>query len=430
MKRWIRFGTTLGLIGGTLAGSLLAFSLRVLALTEAQILEKLAPVPVFTITDEKGAPLVRTVPLREGQRSAAGNARDVAVAGVFINREDAEAFYENLRKASPEVAEGLKLIPVSLGDIYQSARKAREEKSNLVYDFVADESQVQQALVLVNRQLRAEGKPPLEKFNGVPLFAARGGQKGGYLTLEQDGETVIPFFFRKEALQPMIDRFKQDKPELANTVKIQVLDLEGVISTFRSTQKKPNPQRDRQLNLIALIPAQDISSRPVYKDDKQATNQLAPNEGIANTSQLAEAKRLNRKAAELHQQERYSEAEILYLEALAIRREQLGDNHPNTAQSISNLASLYYHQGRYSEAESLHKQALTIRREQLGYDHPDTAISLNQLALLYKSQGRYGEAESLYLQALGILEKHLGVQHPTTVIVRHNLQMLRNRRGE
>lgn len=257
MKRWIRLGTTLGLVGSTLAGSLLALSARVLALTEAQILEKLAPVPVFTITDEEGAPLVRTVPLREEQQRAAGNVREVAVAGVFIKREDAEAFYARLRKDAPDVAKGLKVVPVSLADVYESAKKAREDESNLIFDFVPEESQIQLALTLVNQELRAAGKKPLTAFNAVPLFAARGGKNGGYLTVESEGKTVIPFFFSKEELQPMIDRFKQDKPELANTVKVEVLDLEGVIATLRATPEKPDPQRDAQLNMIFLIPPQD-----------------------------------------------------------------------------------------------------------------------------------------------------------------------------
>ena len=51
----------------------------VLALPQEQILQKLGPVPVFTITDSKGAPLVASVP----------NAKNkAAVAGVFINQEE------------------------------------------------------------------------------------------------------------------------------------------------------------------------------------------------------------------------------------------------------------------------------------------------------------------------------------------------------
>src|SRR6516164_9748661 len=57
-------------------------------------------------------------------------------------------------------------------------------------------------------------------------------------------------------------------------------------------------------------------------------------------------------------------------------------------------------QGRYTEAEPLYQQALAIREKALGQDHPDVAASLNNLAVLYYSEGRYAEAEPLYKRAL------------------------------
>ncbi|MCZ8117484.1 MAG: CHAT domain-containing protein [Microcystis sp. LE18-22.4A] len=130
---------------------------------------------------------------------------------------------------------------------------------------------------------------------------------------------------------------------------------------------------------------------------------------------------LNNLALLYQSQGRYSEAEPRHKEALAIFKKQLGDNHPLTATSLDNLASLYDSQGRYSEAEPLYKQALTIRKQQLGDNHPDTAISLNNLAGLYTVQGRYSEAEPLYKQALAIHKQQLGDNHPLTAASLNNL---------
>ncbi|NJM99279.1 MAG: tetratricopeptide repeat protein, partial [Phormidesmis sp. RL_2_1] len=52
----------------------------------------------------------------------------------------------------------------------------------------------------------------------------------------------------------------------------------------------------------------------------------------------------------------------------------------------NNLAELYRSQGRYGEAEPLFVEALAIRKTELGDRHPDTATSLNNLAGLYRSQ--------------------------------------------
>ncbi|MEH2316744.1 tetratricopeptide repeat protein, partial [Nostoc sp.] len=62
-----------------------------------------------------------------------------------------------------------------------------------------------------------------------------------------------------------------------------------------------------------------------------------------------------------------------------------------------------------------------------GEEHPDVALSLNNLAALYDSQGRYSEAEPLYMQALDILERRLSANHPNTVAVGKNLANLRDR---
>jgi tetratricopeptide (TPR) repeat protein len=106
----------------------------------------------------------------------------------------------------------------------------------------------------------------------------------------------------------------------------------------------------------------------------------------------------------------------------------LGASHPDTAQSLSNLGSLYYKIGQSDRAESLYLRSLTIREQQLGMDHLQTAASLNNLALLYESMQRYSEAEQLYRRSIAIREAKLGAEHSTTKKVRRNFeQFLRQR---
>ncbi|NEO96258.1 MAG: tetratricopeptide repeat protein [Moorea sp. SIO3G5] len=89
--------------------------------------------------------------------------------------------------------------------------------------------------------------------------------------------------------------------------------------------------------------------------------------------------------------------------------------------SLNNLALLYYNQGRYSDAEPLYLQALDLMKQLLGQNHPLVATSLNNLAGLYDNQGRYSEAEPLYRQALEIAVQQLGEDHPNTQIISDNL---------
>jgi CHAT domain-containing protein len=108
-----------------------------------------------------------------------------------------------------------------------------------------------------------------------------------------------------------------------------------------------------------------------------------------------------------YSQGRYSEAEPLYNRSLAIWKQQLGDNHPDTATSLNNLALLYYSQGRYSEAEPLYNRSLAIIKQQLGDNHPNTATSLNNLAALYQSQDDIPQAINYLSQALAVQEYNL-----------------------
>nr|WP_187329212.1 CHAT domain-containing tetratricopeptide repeat protein [Halomicronema hongdechloris] len=139
---------------------------------------------------------------------------------------------------------------------------------------------------------------------------------------------------------------------------------------------------------------------------------------------------LNNLAALYEAQGRYGEAEPLYQESLAIRRQQLGERHPAVAQSLNNLALLYVAQGRYGEAEPLYQESLAIRRQQLGERHPDVASSLNNLAGLYVDQGRYGDAEPLYQESLAILREQLGERHPDVAASLNNLAALYYAQGK
>jgi tetratricopeptide (TPR) repeat protein len=94
------------------------------------------------------------------------------------------------------------------------------------------------------------------------------------------------------------------------------------------------------------------------------------------------------------------------------------------------VALLNYAQGRYAEAEPLFKRALAIMEKALRPDHPDVANFLNNLASLYQAQRRYAEAEPLYKRSLAIVEKALGAEHPNVAASFYNLAWLGVAQGE
>ncbi len=126
----------------------------------------------------------------------------------------------------------------------------------------------------------------------------------------------------------------------------------------------------------------------------------------------------------------YKKAEKLYEQSLEIYKQELGENHPDTASSYNNLGGVYASQGKYKEAKSFYKKGLEISEKILGENHPDIVISYNNLGGVYASQGKYKEAESLYKKGLEIREKILGENHPDTATSYNNLGGVYARQGE
>jgi tetratricopeptide (TPR) repeat protein len=126
----------------------------------------------------------------------------------------------------------------------------------------------------------------------------------------------------------------------------------------------------------------------------------------------------------------YTQAQLWCEQCLSVVKSRLGENHPDYATSLNNLALLYNFQGKYHKAEPLYIQALELTKRILGENHPDYARSLNNLALLYNSQGKYDKAEPLCIQALELNKRILGENHPIYAISLNNLAGLYYSQGK
>ena len=151
------------------------------------------------------------------------------------------------------------------------------------------------------------------------------------------------------------------------------------------------------------------------------------------------------------QRQEGAQAERLLKQALSIRENAFGPNHPLVATSKTNLASLYRHQGRKQEAVRLEAQAheargravglsvlevlpreirhlqadgkareaaalarqyLALARDRYGADQPAVVPVLADVAHLFEQQGKLVEAEALLDQALEIQSRVFGPRSP------------------
>jgi CHAT domain-containing protein/Tfp pilus assembly protein PilF len=127
------------------------------------------------------------------------------------------------------------------------------------------------------------------------------------------------------------------------------------------------------------------------------------------------------RAEQLYGRGQYAEAEPLLQEVLTIRRDILGEGHPDTAERYHILAATLRAQGKSGEVEAMGRRALAIYLKALGESDPGTAVSYNNLAEILRAQGKLGEAEVMHRRALAILLKALGEGHPLAATSYNNL---------
>jgi tetratricopeptide (TPR) repeat protein len=126
----------------------------------------------------------------------------------------------------------------------------------------------------------------------------------------------------------------------------------------------------------------------------------------------------------------YSQAAPLLRDALEIREKVFGSEHPNTASSLNNLASVLQDLGDFAGARQLLERALAIRENVFGSEHPNTASSLNNLANLLRAEGHFAKARAFFERALAIYEKTHGPEHPEMASSLNNLATVLNDQGD
>ena len=112
---------------------------------------------------------------------------------------------------------------------------------------------------------------------------------------------------------------------------------------------------------------------------------------------------------------RYDAARPLQEQALAVRRERLGADHPDTLVSQVGLGGLLLQMGELDVAQPLLEDALERQRRVLGNDDPSTLNCLNSLGIIAYMNGDLVQAEKYLSEALAALRRVHGNEHPYTM---------------
>ncbi|MEZ5966188.1 MAG: serine/threonine-protein kinase [Planctomycetota bacterium] len=127
---------------------------------------------------------------------------------------------------------------------------------------------------------------------------------------------------------------------------------------------------------------------------------------------------------------RLPEAEAHLRDALARSQRVLGPDDRDTLNATENVAVLEEALGHLDLAEDGHRRALASLRLLFGDDDPDTLSTMNNLAALLKDRGAYDEAEELDRTALASQRRVRGDHDVDTLVTLNNLGMLLDTRNE
>jgi serine/threonine protein kinase/Tfp pilus assembly protein PilF len=191
--------------------------------------------------------------------------------------------------------------------------------------------------------------------------------------------------------------------------------------------------RDKPLTEAAVRSTLATSYRSLGRDDlglPHAERALALRRQILGEDDPDTLGSINDVGALLLAMGKIRDAEPLYRQALSGFRRVLGDMHPDTLSTMCNLGHLLHEKGEFAEAEPLLREALERRRRVLGENDPGTMESLNNLGALLLDERKLEEAEPLYREALERYRRVLGDNNPRTMGSMNNMAYLLAKRGK
>lgn len=262
MKRWIQWGVT-AVLASSMVG-LTPWANSALALTQAEIIQKLQTVPVFILADNDGNMVPLSIFEGDDQESQ-------SFLGIFISQSDAQETLATLQGERAE-ANQLNAIPLPLADAYNMILGSQDLDDIPPFAFIPQQEQLELAAQVLVNQGEAVTLTPLT----VPLFHLSSTTDDSYITIslgESDRES-IPLFFDGNEAQSLLDLLNQqasNNAEPTPTIELRVAFLHQWLQVLET-----NDEDALQLVELVPIPESQALIANLINQLRQQQNQLAP----------------------------------------------------------------------------------------------------------------------------------------------------------
>lgn len=219
----------------------------------------------------------------------------------------------------------------------------------------------------------------------------------------------------------LVERELGDQPDIAASVYMQIGQTQfnlrrdaDAIRNFRSALACLRRSRATDKEQLAECLG-SLGAALSYRDDEEG---LALQQEALEVRRLAYGENDLRVAASMHglgfaltrcaRPPRYNEAEVLYRDALEMRRRLGAEESAATAENLHALAALKRHQGRLEESAEYYEQALALIRRVLQAPNGQLIDCLNDYAACLRDLRQYDRAEALLKESASHTSQLLG----------------------
>lgn len=126
----------------------------------------------------------------------------------------------------------------------------------------------------------------------------------------------------------------------------------------------------------------------------------------------------------------YAAAASYFERALAIQMQQSGRETVEYARTLGNLGATYDAASQYDRALEYCRESVNLYGRLLGENHPEYATALDNLASVYSNKGNYAQALETYRHAQKIYAGSLGEQHHSYALCLNNIATVQHRLGD
>ncbi len=372
------------------------FSLTDLSPIEAQttILKSTAPAPSTRVLNPAETADAALPPWQSRRLDSPGQlSRHLrgdldAIISKCLNKDSSER-YSSVEKLSADVTDYLALRPVLARNGHMRYRLAKFIRRHRVGVAVA-------AIVITSTG-----------YQQLQLL-----QERDSTVLERDKAEQIKDF--------MVELFEVSDPSESrgNSITVREVLDRGAQRIDSELQEQPEIQAE----LMATI-GSVYGNLGLYEQGETLIQRALDNRIQENNGETLEAARDMHSLGELFRLGgNLQDAERFHRQALTIRQRLLGNNHQDTAISMSDLGITVFNLGKNLEAKNLYEQALALYRELPGDNRLEISSTLNNLAQVnHLGLNNHAEAEPLYRESLVLIEQLFGKVYPERLTHLSNL---------